>query len=97
RFVPNAEVGKTITMDRLRREADSVVLCIGATRPRDLDIPGRSLSGVHMAMDYLKANTKRLLDTGSAAGTPLSAGDKDVIVIGGGDTATDCVATALRQ
>lgn len=97
RFVPNTEVGKTITMDRLRREADSVVLCIGAAKPRDLQIPGRSLSGVHMAMDYLKANTKQLLDTGSAEGTPLSARDKDVIVIGGGDTATDCVATALRQ
>lgn len=97
RFVPNTEVGKTLPMDRLRREVDSVVLCIGAAKPRELEVAGRSLAGVHMAMDFLKAATKQLLDTGSAAEAPLSARDKEVIVIGGGDTATDCVATALRQ
>ena len=96
-FVPNTEVGKHISMDQLRSENDAVVLCIGATRPRDLNVPGREHSGIHYAMDYLHVNTKSLLDSDYADGNFISAEEKDVIVIGGGDTATDCVSTAIRQ
>ena len=96
-FVPNTEVGKQISIDQLRSENDAVVLCIGATRPRDLSVPGRELSGIHFAMDYLHLNTKSLLDSDLADGKFISAEGKDVIVIGGGDTATDCVSTAIRQ
>ncbi|ONK23745.1 glutamate synthase [Bacillus sp. VT-16-64] len=96
-FVPNTEVGKERSLEQLRSENDAVVLCIGATRPRDLAIPGRGFEGIHFAMDYLHANTKSLLDSHLADGNFISAEGKDVIVIGGGDTATDCVSTALRQ
>lgn len=95
RFVVNTEVGKTIPMDVLKRQFDAIVLCTGATRPRDLAVDGRTLPGVHFAMDFLKAGTKQVLD-GDDPG-PLTAAGKDVIVIGGGDTATDCVATSVRQ
>jgi glutamate synthase (NADPH/NADH) small chain len=76
------------------------VLCGGATKPNDLPIPGRELKGIHFAMDFLRGNTKHLLDTRSgisANGHMISAAGKDVIVIGGGDTGTDCVGTSLRQ
>jgi glutamate synthase (NADPH/NADH) small chain len=73
------------------------VLCGGATKPRDLPLDGRNLSGVHFAMEFLHANTKSFLDSKHKDGRYLSAKDKDVIVIGGGDTGTDCVGTALRQ
>lgn len=80
--------------ERLLAEHDAVVLCVGATRPRDLSIEGRDLDGVHLAMSYLKDAQRGLeLDQPPA----ISARDRDVIVIGGGDTGTDCVATALRQ
>jgi glutamate synthase (NADPH) small chain len=72
------------------------VLCTGATQPRDLPIEGRGLKGVHFAMEYLAASTRALLDGGPGA-SPIHAQGKDVIVIGGGDTGTDCVGTALRQ
>lgn len=97
RFVTGAEVGRTVPVERLKREFDAVVLCTGATKPRDLAVTGRGLGGIHFAMEYLKASTKKLLDGASAADGPLSAKGKNVIVIGGGDTATDCVATAIRQ
>ena len=92
-FVTNTDVGFTYSSDRLLREFDAVVLCGGASRPRDLAIENRSLAGIHFAMDFLRLNTKSLLDGGAC----ISAKDKDVVVIGGGDTGTDCVATALRQ
>jgi glutamate synthase (NADPH) small chain len=75
---------------------DATVICTGATRARDLQAEGRNLSGVHFAMEYLTASTKALL-AGDPNKTPLSAKGKDVIVLGGGDTGTDCVATAMRQ
>ena len=97
RFLPGTNVGPAYPLDRLRSEFDAVVLCGGATRPRDLQVKGRTLQGVHFAMEFLKANTKSFLDSNHEDGRYLSAKDKDVIVIGGGDTGTDCVGTALRH
>jgi len=81
----------------LQRDHDAVLLCTGATVPRNLSIPGRELQGIHFAMDFLTANTKSLLDSNHVDGEYISALDKDVIVIGGGDTGTDCIATSLRH
>jgi glutamate synthase (NADPH/NADH) small chain len=96
-FVINTNVGRDYSTDRLMQEFDAIILCGGATRPRDLVTEGRSLSGIHFAMDFLQSNTKNLLDGNHKDGGDLSAKNKDVIVIGGGDTGTDCVGTALRQ
>jgi glutamate synthase (NADPH) small chain len=96
-FVTNTEVGKDYPADRLINEFDAVVICTGATTPRDLPIEGRDLNGIHFAMEFLHANTKSLLDSNFTDGNYISAKDKDVIVIGGGDTGTDCVATAMRH
>jgi glutamate synthase (NADPH/NADH) small chain len=94
-FVCNTEVGGAdFPTERLRREFDAVVLTTGATLPRDLPVEGRSLKGIHFAMDFLAANTKALLTKNSEF---ISAKDKDVIIIGGGDTGTDCVGTSLRH
>lgn len=82
---------------QLRSQFDAVVLCTGATKPRDLPIPGRGLNGIYLAMDFLTRNTKSLLDSELKDGAYLSARDKDVIVIGGGDTGTDCIGTSLRH
>jgi glutamate synthase (NADPH/NADH) small chain len=97
RFVTNVEVGRDYDADQLTDEFDAIALCGGATRPRDLSVEGRGLKGVHFAMDFLQHNTRSRLDGDHSDGGYLSAKDKDVIVIGGGDTGTDCVATALRQ
>ncbi|HYW71562.1 MAG TPA: glutamate synthase subunit beta [Pyrinomonadaceae bacterium] len=97
RFVTNVNVGRDYGADRLTSEFDAIALCGGATRPRDLSIEGRELSGIHFAMDFLHQNTRSLLNSEHRDGQYLSAKDKDVVVIGGGDTGTDCVATALRQ
>ncbi|HEY3268838.1 MAG TPA: glutamate synthase subunit beta [Armatimonadota bacterium] len=94
RFVTNCEVGKDLPAPRLMDEFDAVVLCGGATKPRDLNVEGRNLKGVHFAMEFLTANTKALLDSSAAA---ISAKGKDVVVIGGGDTGTDCVGTSIRH
>lgn len=93
-FVCNTEVGKDLLAEKLLQDFDAVILCTGATKPRDLPIPGRSLSGIHFAMDFLTANTKALLDRTQ---TPLSALGKEVVIIGGGDTGTDCVGTSIRH
>jgi glutamate synthase (NADPH/NADH) small chain len=95
-FLTGTEVGKDYPAQNLLREFDAVVLCTGATKPRDLPVEGRHLKGVHFAMDFLHANTKSLLD-GKKNGTFISAEGKDVVVIGGGDTGTDCVGTAMRH
>jgi NAD(P)H-dependent glutamate synthase small subunit len=81
----------------LMAEFDAVLLATGATVPRDLPIPGRTLGGVHFAMDFLTANTKSLLDSNFTNGNYISAKDRHVIVIGGGDTGTDCIGTSLRH
>ena len=95
-FKCNCEVGKDITSQQLMDEFDAVVICTGATKPRDLPIEGRQLKGIHFAMDFLTANTKSLLD-GHKNGNFISAEGKDVIIIGGGDTGTDCVGTSMRH
>jgi glutamate synthase (NADPH/NADH) small chain len=96
KFICNANVGDNVEPQIFLKEFAATVLCVGATQPRDLPIEGRSLNGVHFALEYLTASTKAVL-----AGTPdanaLHARDKDVVVIGGGDTGTDCVGTALRH
>jgi glutamate synthase (NADPH/NADH) small chain len=95
-FLSNTEVGKNYPAPNLLREFDAVVLCTGATKARDLPVEGRNLKGIHFAMEFLQANTKSLLDD-HKNGSFISAEGKDVVVIGGGDTGTDCVGTALRH
>lgn len=108
-FITNCEVGKDYPASMLMEEYDAAVLCGGATKPRDLPIEGRDLKGIHFAMEFLHGNTKQLLDdklqaTGQRPQATdgfnypfLSAKDKDVIVIGGGDTGSDCLGTSLRH
>ncbi len=96
KFVTNTEVGKNYPAKKLLEEFDAIVLATGATKPRDLPIDGRALKGVHFAMEFLQANTKALLDK-NKNGNFISAEGKDVIVIGGGDTGTDCVGTSMRH
>ncbi len=93
RFVTGCEVGKDLPAEKLKKDFDAVVLCGGATRPRDLTIDGRQLTGIHFAMEFLTGNTQALLANKEFS---LAKG-KDVIVIGGGDTGTDCCGTSLRQ
>jgi glutamate synthase (NADPH/NADH) small chain len=95
-FVCNAEVGKNYPAEKLLKEFDAVILATGATKPRDLPIPGRELKGINFAMDFLTANTKSILD-GHKNGSFIDATAKDVVVIGGGDTGTDCVGTSMRH
>jgi glutamate synthase (NADPH/NADH) small chain len=95
-FVTGVEVGASYPAEKLMHEFDAVVLCGGASKPRDLPVEGRDLNGIHFAMAFLTQSTKHLLD-GHESELPISAEDKDVIVIGGGDTGTDCVGTAIRQ
>ncbi|BDG04492.1 glutamate synthase subunit beta [Anaeromyxobacter oryzae] len=97
RFVTETEIGKHVPADRLPKDYDAVVLCGGATQARDLPVEGRSLQGIHLAMEFLHANTKSLLDSNHADGTYISAKGKHVVVIGGGDTGTDCVGTSIRH
>jgi glutamate synthase (NADPH/NADH) small chain len=97
KFVTNTEVGKDITAEELHAQFDAVILCTGAQKQRDLVIEGREANGIHFAMEYLTMSTKSYLDTNFEDGQFINAEGKDVIVIGGGDTGADCVATALRQ
>ena len=98
KFVTNAHIGVTHDIADIRQESDAVVLCCGATKPRDLPVEGRELSGVHFAMEFLTANTRTLLNEAyDDSSSPIHAKDKHVVVIGGGDTGTDCVGTSLRQ
>jgi glutamate synthase (NADPH/NADH) small chain len=94
KFVTGTAVGRDVAAERLTEEFDSVVLAVGSTIPRDLKVEGRELAGVHFAMEFLTSNTRAVL---GGPTTPISAAGKNVIVIGGGDTGTDCVGTAIRQ
>ena len=96
KFICNANVGDNVEPQIFLKEYDATVICTGATQPRDLPIEGRQLKGVHFAMEFLTANTKAVLN-GGADHSPIHAGGKDVVVIGGGDTGTDCVGTSLRH
>ncbi|HEY1405044.1 MAG TPA: glutamate synthase subunit beta, partial [Spirochaetota bacterium] len=96
-FKYNAHVGTNVDAGKLASQYDAVVLACGATDPRDLDVPGRKLKGVHYAMEFLSANTKDLLEKGSAGDAFITAKGKNVIVIGGGDTGNDCLGTSIRH
>jgi NAD(P)H-dependent glutamate synthase small subunit len=96
-FVTGADVGRNVDPKQLMADNDAVLLSTGATKPRDLPIPGRQLNGVHFAMEFLTAHTKSYLDSGMKDGKHISATGKKVVVIGGGDTGTDCIATSLRH
>ena len=96
KFICNAHVGENVEAMLLLRDFDATVICTGATQPRDLPVEGRALKGVHFAMDYLTASTRALL-AGAPDAAPIHARGRDVVVIGGGDTGTDCVGTAMRQ
>ncbi len=95
KFVCNANVGFNVKVEDLRKEFDAIVICTGATKPRDLPVPGRELKGVHYAMEFLPQQTKVVL--GDKIPDQISAKGKNVIVIGGGDTGADCVGTSVRQ
>ena len=96
-YKTGVEVGKDISAEELKKQFDAVVLANGATKPRDLPVQGRELKGVNFAMEFLHANTKSLLDSKLEDGNYISAKGKKVVVIGGGDTGTDCVGTSLRH
>lgn len=93
-FVLNINIGKDLSLEELIKGYDAVALCTGSTVPRDLIVPGRELQGIYFAVEYLKQATKSVL---SRKSPDIDAKDKDVVIIGGGDTGTDCVATAIRQ
>lgn len=101
KFVVNADVGgkgkKAVSVEKLLKENNALLLATGATTPRDLKIPNREGDGIYFAMDFLLKSTKSLLDSKLADGQYISAKDKNVIVIGGGDTGTDCIGTSLRH
>jgi glutamate synthase (NADPH/NADH) small chain len=96
-FVTGVHVGVDVQAAELKEKFEAVVLCAGATKARDLPVPGRELKGIHLAMEFLHANTKSLLDSAHKDDNYISARDKHVIVVGGGDTGTDCVGTAMRH
>jgi len=97
RFKTSVAVGVDVSSDALLRDFDAVLLTMGARAPRDLPVPGRELDGVHFAMDFLTQQNKRLAGDASIPGKPILAAGKHVVVIGGGDTGSDCVGTSIRQ
>jgi glutamate synthase (NADPH) small chain len=97
KFVTNAEVGKTVSVEDLRREYDAMVLAGGAEHPRDLKIPGRELKGIHFAMEFLPQQNKRCHGDTLEAEFDIVAHGKRVVIIGGGDTGADCLGTTHRQ
>lgn len=96
-FRTNANVGHNIAVEDLRKDFDAIVMCGGATKPRDLPIPGRELDGVHYAMEFLPQQNRRVAGDTEQPTKEISAKGKKVVVIGGGDTGSDCVGTSLRQ
>ena len=96
-FRTNVDVGNDISAKELTEQYDRVILCCGASHPRDIRVDGRNAEGVYYAVDFLKSTTKALLDNDLAEGTYISAKDKNVIIIGGGDTGNDCVGTCVRH
>ncbi len=96
-FKTGIKIGTDITSEEIQKNYDAIVLCCGATKARDLPVEGRDSKGVYFAMDFLSQNTKSLLDSQHKDGKFISAKGKNVVVIGGGDTGTDCVGTSLRH
>ena len=96
-FVTGTDIGKDIKASKLLHDFDRVVLACGASNPRDINAPGRDARGIYFAVDFLKATTKSLLDSGLEDGSFISAKDKHVLVIGGGDTGNDCAGTSIRH
>lgn len=96
-FKTNSHVGVNVSVDELRKNFDSIVLCGGSEKPRDLPVEGRDLKGIHFAMDFLPKQTKRYLGDTISDDVFISAKDKNVLIIGGGDTGSDCLGTSLRQ
>ncbi|KKF94581.1 putative glutamate synthase [NADPH] [Ceratocystis platani] len=96
-FKTGVTIGEDLTLDDLKASNDAVVIATGATVPRDLPAKGRNLEGVHFAMEFLHKNTKSLLDSELADEAYISAKDKHVVVIGGGDTGNDCIGTSVRH
>ncbi len=96
-FVTGVDVGKDLKADKLLHDFDRIVLACGASNPRDIKAPGRDAKGIYFAVDFLKANTKSLLDSNFEDHKYVDTKDKDVIIIGGGDTGNDCVGTSIRH
>jgi glutamate synthase (NADPH/NADH) small chain len=96
-FHYGAHVGVTVAADKLLKEYDALVLTGGAEKPRDLPVPGRELKGIHFAMDFLPQQNRRVSGEPPLAGEPILAKGKHVVVIGGGDTGSDCIGTSFRQ
>jgi glutamate synthase (NADPH/NADH) small chain len=96
KFLCNATVGENVEPQLLIRDFDATIICTGATQPRDLPVEGRNLKGVHFAMDFLTESTQSVLK-GQPDAASITARGKDVFVLGGGDTGTDCVGTSMRQ
>ena len=96
-FVTNADIGKNVKADKLRKEFDCVVLACGASNPRDIDAPGRDAKGIYFAVDFLGQNTKSLLDSGFQDKKYVDTKNRHVVIIGGGDTGNDCVGTSIRH
>ncbi|MGN0481778.1 MAG: glutamate synthase subunit beta [Lachnospiraceae bacterium] len=97
KFVTDANVGENVKASAIMKDYDAVVLCCGASNPRDIKVPGRDANGIYFAVDFLKATTKSLLDSNLKDGKFISAKGKKVMVIGGGDTGNDCVGTSIRH
>lgn len=96
-FVTNADIGKTVKADKLAKEFDCIVLACGSSNPRDINAPGRDAKGIYFAVDFLGRNTKSLLDSGFKDKKYVDTKNKNVVIIGGGDTGNDCVGTAIRH
>ncbi|HMO50043.1 MAG TPA: glutamate synthase subunit beta [Kiritimatiellia bacterium] len=94
-FKTGVEIGKGMPVEQLRKEFDGIVICVGSTKPRDLPAPGRDLKGIHFAMEFLPMQNRWV--AGDKLSEPISAKDKHVIVIGGGDTGSDCIGTSRRH
>ena len=95
-FINNAEIGRNISYDKIKKNNDAICICIGAGKPRDLNVEGRDLDGIHFALEYLFQQNYKLSGI-EITESEISAKDKKVLVIGGGDTGSDCVGTANRQ
>ena len=96
-FVTNADVGNNVLADEILSGFDAAVLCCGSSNPRDIKAEGRDANGIYFAVDFLRSTTKSLLDSNLSDGKYISAKDKNVVIIGGGDTGNDCVGTSVRH